>query len=218
MLCLRLYYLCVVGTLSARKESEGDKDLKLVVVGIKEEKDNVGLPKPGLTMSNPALSASQCSLRSNPDYDSSATLSADEGPPTLHVAPSHSDSTQPSTGLADRPSTTLVPVSQVGTAHPGGGSLYQDSKMMLMASTTDSSIPAGLAVRPNYDTADKMSQPARQPSVSSQPPTTLTASTSGMEVKTEPRQPACVRDLIHSAIERNIAHDLSIPKSKAYPG
>ena len=33
-----------------------------------------------LVTTNPALSASQSSLRSAPDYDSSATLSADEGP------------------------------------------------------------------------------------------------------------------------------------------
>ena len=34
----------------------------------------------GLTTENPNLAASQSSLRSQPDYDSSATLSADEGP------------------------------------------------------------------------------------------------------------------------------------------
>ena len=33
-----------------------------------------------LTTENPNLTASQSSLRSQPDYDSSATLSADEGP------------------------------------------------------------------------------------------------------------------------------------------
>ena len=46
------------------------------------EKPDVGKESglQGLTTENPNLTASQSSLRSQPDYDSSATLSADEGP------------------------------------------------------------------------------------------------------------------------------------------
>ncbi len=44
----------------------------------------------GLTTENPTLTASQSSLRSQPDYDSSATLSADEGPGGLKSV--HDDS------------------------------------------------------------------------------------------------------------------------------
>ena len=49
-----------------------------------EVDQSTGKPDSGkessLTTENPNLTASQSSLRSQPDYDSSATLSADEGP------------------------------------------------------------------------------------------------------------------------------------------
>lgn len=117
------------------------------------------LPGPdSLTSRERTLSASQGSLKSIPDNDSSATLSADEGPPTAPIP------FQPPTGIK-QPS---------GEGRGGGGGDHPGS-----------STP-GAAPLPQGPPPPKDKPATPQP----QDP--------------KRKSPACVRDLIHSAIERNL--------------
>ena len=89
MLVLSTVYVCATGDCGQKDIKPGDcpKDESKLATGSEDKPEMPAslalLPGPSsLTARERTLSASQGSLKSIPDNDSSATLSADEGPPT----------------------------------------------------------------------------------------------------------------------------------------
>lgn len=150
---------------------------------VKEEKGEIPaslamLPaSDSLTARERTLSASQGSLKSIPDNDSSATLSADEGPPA------RSD--------------------PLGPKIPGEG-------------RGDGGGEQGRSMPGQQQQLQQMQQPAAGMMYPHIPPVSLTQAPPPSKPGDKPaaaalsdkdkqrKSPACVRDLIHSAIERNL--------------
>ena len=191
--------------------------------GPPEEKvDPVGLPVQNSLVTNQPLSASQVSLRSNADYDSSATLSADEGPggPTHEtVAGGATGSVAPS--LTSPNQRTPAPPAPLVNDQPGDGvtnasdpsSFASSSSSLLMTSQSPSQ-----QVAPTREHA--MRHMPTQPVIPSRRVSELYPQqgrqqfeqvvTDTHESRAKPQverrsSPACVRDLINSAIERNLS-------------
>ena len=183
----------------------------------------LGLTQESLAASNRTLSMSQGSLLSIPDHDSSATLSADEGPPS---SSSHINGPDNRPTGDDRKMEAVTSVNMPGTLSnaacytgPPGGSRPKGHQLLslpisssaIVAPSGGGSITAGTAL------------PRRHPQEAELERETKSAASGGLggniTINNRPEKrasPACVRDLIDCAIERNIAQDLS-QKSKYGP-
>ncbi|XP_046570749.1 LOW QUALITY PROTEIN: uncharacterized protein LOC124278997 [Haliotis rubra] len=199
---------------------------------------------------NKTLSASQGSLRSIPDNDSSATMSADEGPgpgpgagaishhphpePPPHVAPPPPPRpvSQPTAESNDLKSHSPRPRSNTGTpiSQPPPISLSASPIPAPREQPQHSTPNPGANLRPeghpsqrdqnviDFSNASKSASPfpshlmAPDIRLSPRPPSThsegsrsaISPHPQQFVMDKKPMKPACVRDLIHSAIERNL--------------
>ena len=183
------------------EKKDGDKSLAA------EEK-----PVEGLAGTNPTLSASQGSLRSIPDYDSSATLSADEGPPSsshTHSEPhGHEGGERKMADPGACTATSEAYVSSSGRTYANPPASGPQSKLVLQG--------PGSGPLPSPAGRQGQAMPEGLPKTNHR----RTVEGTEREIKGPPllidkrSSPACVRDLIDCAIERNIVQDLRTQKGK----
>ena len=160
-----------------------------------------------LTGSRP-LSDSQTSLKSvATDYDSSATLSADEGPshsshPELHPPVSASSTTTESSQPPGPPPPFHGPPPSTSTATSTSSQQSMPAHSLPGQTTPQGSQPPTSYPQPSNNIRHIPGPGARPPSAPA-PGATPPAEATATKEKSH-TSPACVRDLIHHAIERNL--------------
>ena len=215
---------------------------KLVEIKPLERKDGVDfgftdLAPPDNLMTNKPLSASRGSLRSE-DNESSATMSADEAPPTSSHAHMGQDPHDSMTSRSMDTAGSRPMISQPVPPGPGpfissaitapGGGITQGRPIAPPLGQAEQAPAAGsgreiptikesppVPVSPasgqpkNVTTSGpfEISRPSSTPSEGHlMPPTTNASRVGSPSVCGKQTRPACVRDLINSAIERNLGH------------
>ena len=197
-------------------------------------------------MSNRLLSASQGSLRSLPDNDSSATLSADEGPQQVDPPASQAPPTSSSSSTTMPPQDTtprvasgsnLPHTTQPPGIHPPEGERVPSRPGSYGAPYTpqgqQSGPPAsGMGFTGGESQGGKSGGQHPYPTPSPQPPHPNRPPSSGEREQRPPvstsapidpisqmenRSSPCVRDLIHSAIEWNLQKQERAPSAGAVP-